>query len=125
MKSLCIAILLIVINSAGASSAEDLFDDTEKIEGMTIAYAGLIEKIDCPREFSYGYDCSEWPLDFYKFQDKNVCFQASLYVCGHSCNGMLAVDKSDKISLFVIERNFDGVLKQATVTLYKCPRGVH
>ena len=108
---------IVALSLACASSlAQAGLDDTEKLEGKAVIYAGEIEQQDCP---PFGkYDCLRWPTGLYKFRHRDVCFQSHWLLCTLGCSAILAADRHENLTLFHIDRD---KLTSVQFQLHQCP----
>ncbi len=63
MKAIVLAVLA-ACSALPMAAAAGLLDDTEDLQGKTIAYAGDFEQLTCP--IGGKYDCLQWPSGFFK-----------------------------------------------------------
>lgn len=95
------------------------FDDIENLQGKVIVYAGKFESLDCP--IGGKYDCLKWPeLLLRTRRGAERCFATSRVQCGFSCSGMIAVDQSKDLKLYVIDRVGSSVT-EADIEPVRCP----
>ena len=109
----------LVLMLMSASPGNAFFDDTDKIKGHYIVDVGDLQPVTCP--ISGKYDCLTFPNDLYKFS-YTKCYQVRGLYGAYSSKGLLAVNDSKTVSMFVMEGGFGSPkLKKYSVTGYQCP----
>ncbi|WP_395019415.1 hypothetical protein [Dongia sp.] len=96
-----------------------ILDDTDKLKGQYIADVGELEPLRCMPGGKY--DCMTWPSDLYRF-NRTKCYQVSGYYGGYlNRKALLAVDKGQNVSIFVLPGTLESDVKQYRVVKYECP----
>lgn len=100
------------------SASAGLLDDTDELKGQYILDVGTLESLDCPADGKY--DCRTWPDDLYEF-NSTKCFQVIGYYGTLARVVLLAIDKSKKVTIFVLPYLLGSSVKQYSTKSYNCP----
>lgn len=111
------AILAVCIASAATAHA-GMFNDLSKLTGKVVIGAGDARAMDCPSAMTY--DCRTWPSSVYQMLDSGRCFQLVRPVCGTSCTGILALDRSNTATFFM-QSQIGGDFTAYPATVSACP----
>lgn len=96
-----------------------ILDDTEDLQGKTIAYAGDFEQVICP--VGGKYNCLQWPMGFLKAtKGAEFCFVTDAMLCSYNCKGLIAVGSDRQPAVYVFE-TIGGGMKKGSFRSYKCP----
>jgi hypothetical protein len=110
---------LVLTVAWSGSSVAGILDDADKLQGQYIAAVGELEPLHCMPGGKY--DCLTWPQDLYRFSSTK-CYQVAGYYAGYSRRkALLAVDKSQTVSIFVLPGTLESDVKQYRVAKYECP----
>jgi hypothetical protein len=95
-------------------------DDFDKLEGMSIIYAGEFESVTCP--IGGEYDCLKWPTNLLKSKyGKEFCIAPVSYVsCSFTCRGLIAASGNNNLSLFIVSKT-TGDVKHSRFEQLQCP----